>query len=161
MNSPDDASPAAPSRDPRRRVYELERALAHRILAAPPGERASVARDAYAELYRQFSWEDQIALEGSDREAGLRWEMEMLGPWIPDGAAVLEAGCGAGEFLRALAPRCRRCLGIDMTEDVLPTVSPLPNLEFHALDIVAPDLPAESFDRVISIAVLEHLHPCQ
>ena len=38
---------------------------------------------------------------------------------VPDGALVLDAGCGSGEQTRRLAARGFRCVGLDLSEEVL------------------------------------------
>ena len=89
---------------------------------------------------------------------------------IPNGARVLDVGCGPGSFLSVLVrdkPQVR-AVGADIAssqidfarEHVLPA-HPDRDLSFVTLDPRAARLPFPdaSFDVVTSIEVIEHLHP--
>lgn len=147
----------------RRQYYELEKQLARRIMDSRPEDRRRVAREVYADLYRQASWESQLEVGDADHEAGLQWNLDVLCPWIPGGARILDVGCGTGDLLRALAPRSKQCTGIDMTLAVIPQSAGAgdgePRIEFLEMDLLQLDFPDASFDWVISVHVLEHLHP--
>ncbi len=143
----------------KRRLYVLEKQLAGRILASRPEDRRRVAREVYAELYREAPWESQIAIGDARHEAGVQWNLDILNPWIPDQSVILDIGCGTGDVLLALAPRSKQCTGVDMTLAVIPTENQFPNLTFRESDILELDFPDHTFDWVLSVHVLEHLHP--
>jgi SAM-dependent methyltransferase len=74
---------------------------------------------------------------------------------------VLEIGCGNGVQMRALAGVNRRCVGIDISAEVLDHQADMPgNVELMIadatnLEVFAPD----SFDVAFSSQLIEHLHP--
>lgn len=73
-----------------------------------------------------------------------------------EGRDVLEAGCGTGLILRALAQKARRAVGIDLSAGMLS------HARGRGLDVVQAsitDLPFadESFDVVCSFKVLAHI----
>lgn len=74
--------------------------------------------------------------------------------WIPESAALLDFGCGDGEFLQAV--KARRRIGADQREsvrDLLP-----PGVEFLlARGVALPALPAASVDVIFCSNLLEHL----
>jgi ubiquinone/menaquinone biosynthesis C-methylase UbiE len=75
--------------------------------------------------------------------------------FVPEGASVLEVGCGTGTLLASLHPR--RGLGIDVSERMVAIAA----AKFPALSFVAADAerfdPGETFDFVIVPDVIEHL----
>ena len=77
---------------------------------------------------------------------------------IPSSAAkVLDAGCGTGRLATVL--NSEKYLGIDLASQLLEKAKTnFPAHKFTLMDIKHLDLPDESFDAVLSINVLKHLH---
>ncbi len=74
---------------------------------------------------------------------------------IPEGASVLEIGCGTGTLLHALRPS--RGLGVDISPEMVKiAAAKFPSLAFRVADAEAFD-PGETFDYVIVPDVVEHL----
>src|SRR5262249_51446158 len=75
-----------------------------------------------------------------------------------EGRDVLEAGCGTGLILRALAPRARRAVGVDLSAGMLAHAS---RRGLRVVQGSVTDLPFadESFDVVCSFKVLAHVQP--
>ena len=73
--------------------------------------------------------------------------------FIPDNAAVLDVGCGRGDFLRYLLQhrQSAKLCGIDYTEN-----GQVDGIHFLQGDILKVDL-QKQFDAVVSLAVIEHL----
>jgi len=72
---------------------------------------------------------------------------------------VLELGCGfRATHLLALAPRLKRGVGVDF--QIAPELHQHDKLEFHEgrIEEILPRLSQESFDAVLLVSVLEHLH---
>ncbi len=89
---------------------------------------------------------------------------------IPDGAEVLDFGCGAGTFLAVLAEErpAVRAVGVDIGSSQIDfanrevaTLFPESRIRFEALRDASGTVPFAdgSFDVVTSIEVIEHLHP--
>jgi 2-polyprenyl-3-methyl-5-hydroxy-6-metoxy-1,4-benzoquinol methylase len=74
---------------------------------------------------------------------------------VPEGASVLEIGCGTGTLLASLRPR--RGVGIDLSPGMVAIArSKFPSLTFRAADAESFD-PGETFEYVIIPDVIEHL----
>jgi len=84
---------------------------------------------------------------------------------FPDGAKVLEAGCGTGAQTVALAQRSpgARITAVDVSAASLGearariTAARIGNVEFRQADLLAAPFPPASFDHVFLCFVLEHL----
>jgi ubiquinone/menaquinone biosynthesis C-methylase UbiE len=75
--------------------------------------------------------------------------------FVPEGASVLEIGCGTGTLIASLRPR--RGLGVDISPRMVEiAASKFPDLSFAVADAEALDL-GESFEFVIVPDVIEHL----
>jgi len=73
---------------------------------------------------------------------------------VPSSAAVLDLGCGYGEFLNPL--RCARRAGVDLNPESAKQLEP--GIEFHAGDVRnLPMFPDGSFDVVFTSNLMEHL----
>lgn len=74
---------------------------------------------------------------------------------IPEGASVLEIGCGTGTLLAALSPA--RGVGVDVSPRMVEIAAAKhPSLSFRVADAEAFD-PGETFDFVIVPDVVEHI----
>jgi SAM-dependent methyltransferase len=86
-------------------------------------------------------------------------QLEMLGLEPP--MSLLEIGFGRGEFLRHCARRCAQVTGIDYAPAALDiarrTLAGVPNASAQTADCRALPFADESFDRVYSGDVIEHL----
>jgi SAM-dependent methyltransferase len=83
------------------------------------------------------------------------WRARVARRWIPRGARVLDIGCHQGEFLRGLGNWIGPSLGLD------PLAVPEETPRFRLLaELFREPLPLEdaSFDVVVMLATLEHIH---
>jgi ubiquinone/menaquinone biosynthesis C-methylase UbiE len=75
--------------------------------------------------------------------------------------ALLDAGCGSGAFARAVAQRCDRVIGIDLSPGMISraqTHSGTPsNIEYAVSDVFSAPMKEASFDAVVSIAAVHHM----
>lgn len=91
---------------------------------------------------------------------------EQLLPFVPEGASVLDVGCGGGLWLGLLAStgRLARGLGFDASEGairqakLMRTPAPGPELTFEHRG-VQDEWPGGTFDAVCLIDVLHHVPP--
>jgi SAM-dependent methyltransferase len=118
-------------------------------LSEPPEEIVRRGYDAIAERYAEWA--------ASFESPALRW-VEALQARLPDGAAVLELGCGGGgPATRSLAAR-HDVLGVDISERQLERARRLvPQARFVRADVTEVDLEPESFDAVVSLFLLGHV----
>jgi 2-polyprenyl-3-methyl-5-hydroxy-6-metoxy-1,4-benzoquinol methylase len=81
---------------------------------------------------------------------------------LPDRVGrLLDVGSGSGSFSRCAAPRCQEVVGIDLSSKMIERARSHPNVPPHVsyrqADFLT-DLPdTESFDAIVSIAVVHHL----
>jgi SAM-dependent methyltransferase len=82
-----------------------------------------------------------------------------IGERIPEGASVLDLGCGSGlPVARELAVAGCRVIGVDISEVQIQRAQELvPSAEFLRADISSIDFDSESFDAVVSFFALIHL----
>lgn len=140
--------------------YRLERELADRIRRAPPAERAAVTLAAYDELFRRVTWHPGHLESARGRAADIA-SYAAVDRFLGEGGDLLDIGCGRAAHVRRMAPRQRRCVGVDVSPEILAQEAPLPpNVELVVADAadLAP-LPDAAFDVACSTQLIEHLHP--
>jgi SAM-dependent methyltransferase len=111
-----------------------------------------IVREGYDAIADAFAdWRDRI--EGDPRG---EWRAELL-TRLPEGARVLELGCGNGDDARELARRFR-VTGIDVSAEQLRRArAAVPGATFVQADFTELELPNDSFDAVASFYVLNHV----
>ena len=100
--------------------------------------------------------------EESFEEAGRR-DADRLGRLAPPGALVLNIGCGIGRVEKYLAPRVGEMHAVDISGEMIARararLAGLPNVfvrEVSPIEFLAA-YPADRFDLVFSLLVLQHL----
>lgn len=77
---------------------------------------------------------------------------------LPQGATILDVGCGAGVKTRYLASRGFRVTGIDFSEKMIEIARrESPEIPFDVVDVYELDSYPKSFDAVFAQAVLLHI----
>lgn len=115
--------------------------------------RVEIVQRGYDRIADSFrNWRDEI--EGDPRR---EWAAD-LASRLPDGAAVLELGCGAGVPDTAELARRFRVTGVDFSAEQLRRArESVPGVALLHADFLELDLPDESFDAVCSFYVLNHV----
>jgi 2-polyprenyl-3-methyl-5-hydroxy-6-metoxy-1,4-benzoquinol methylase len=90
-----------------------------------------------------------------DRELQRRRIAKAL-PFIPPGSSVLDVGCNDGALFRAAGDRIARGVGIDVRAPETWVGGPYELRLGEFPDVLDP---AETFDAVVMLAVLEHVPP--
>ena len=92
------------------------------------------------------------------------WYHSLLQRQIPDGAQrVLDVGCGSGTLARRLAATVPQVDGFDRSAVMMAEArndAPA-NLSLRVADALTVDIPPETYDAVLSVAVLHHLSPAE
>jgi len=74
---------------------------------------------------------------------------------------ALEIGCGPGSFSRLLAQKADWVLALDLSPEMIKLAkqrsAQSPNIDYQIADVMAWDIPEDSFDCIVSIATLHHL----
>lgn len=85
-----------------------------------------------------------------------RWRVAKARPWIPPGARVLDVGCGDGALFDILGDRIAGGVGID--PELPATARARRSTGVRLVRGRFPDVaPAEAFDAITMLAVVEHL----
>jgi 2-polyprenyl-3-methyl-5-hydroxy-6-metoxy-1,4-benzoquinol methylase len=95
-----------------------------------------------------------------EREKADNWrEVEAFTALLPAGGRVLDAGSGTGiPIARYLVRAGFEVVGIDFSETMVATARQnVPDAAFRQMNMTAIDLPAESFDGVISTYAIIHV----
>ena len=90
----------------------------------------------------------------------LRAVTRMLADEQLAGMRALDVGCGSGRWSRWMRDRGAHVTGIDPTPAMLETAERLsPGVEFRRMSATDIDFPTDTFDFVLSVTVIQHLHP--
>ncbi len=85
-------------------------------------------------------------------------ELEDLVKRLPEGATVLDAGCGPGHASRFLARRGFSVTGIDISRQMLELAQKkVPRATFLRMDMRKMSLPATTFDGVVCLYAIIHV----
>lgn len=107
------------------------------------------------EYYGEPGVKFQPLVEGLVRAVGAR-HVAFVTAGIPDGARILDVGCGRGVILGALADRGYEVHGIEISEEAASGADPRASVRI-ASTVAAADYPEAYFDQVIIWHVFEHL----
>lgn len=89
---------------------------------------------------------------------GHRKELEKFFPLVKPHGKILDIGCAAGRYSRALKDKGFEVVGIDLSEELLKIAKKEnPDIPFILADMRKLPFLNESFDSVCAIAVLHHL----
>jgi 2-polyprenyl-6-hydroxyphenyl methylase/3-demethylubiquinone-9 3-methyltransferase len=108
--------------------------------------------------YYDDYWRRDAPPPCGDPLAGRR--LELLRRELARPARVLDAGCGAGDLVAALAADGHDVVGLDVSAEALATAARRhPGARFvrHSVEELPWPVEPESFDAVVSFEVLEHL----
>ena len=105
---------------------------------------------------------DRLALLDDDGWTQNNHYHEFLLRHVPSNCSqALEVGCGTGAFSRQLAERAQQVIALDLSAEMIRVArarsAHLQNIEYRCADVMAGELPSESFDCVATIATLHHL----
>lgn len=109
--------------------------------------------------YLQFIWLMKSPPALFSRLFGLPWYRGMLEQWaaplLTPNAKVLEVGCAAGDFSRALAERCMNVWGVDISPRMLAKAQQVPSrAQFRQADAARLPFPDRSFDIVLAASLI-------
>jgi len=99
-----------------------------------------------------------LTREAEFRKLGFALREESLAKWLPEGATVLDIGCGTGEWSRIAAKYASRVIGTDYESEYIrrnQSNCP-PNVSFILSDATA-GIPEGQFDVALLIHVVEHI----
>lgn len=105
-----------------------------------------------------MSWDDIWKGKKYVTDFSLRWHDFLLdiANLLPEGAKVLEAGCGSGEGLAVLKGHGRVLVGLDTSENAIARTLSHEGLSAVRGDNAAMPFPEDTFDLVFNSGVIEH-----
>ena len=139
--------------------WRLETALAGRILRSSEKNRPGTIRRCVKRFYRELNWlNDSRLLDGIPPVE--RREDTVIRLIGKRRKRIFEIGSGNGSLIDYLSRHGHECVGSDIDENRF-KVHANPHLSLNVQDGAAFDkkVQAGSFDIVLSLNVLEHLHP--
>jgi SAM-dependent methyltransferase len=155
------ASGGARSLERVRRHYEVEKALAARLRAAPREQRLHMLTGLYEELFREVPDHPRLTHQLAPQSARQRIvrQMRLLGRFLLPGMTALEIGPGDCAFAFELARRVRQVYGVDVDAVASRHNQPPANFRLFMSDGVSVPVPPASVDLAYSNQLMEHLHP--
>jgi SAM-dependent methyltransferase len=142
-----------------RHHYETERALADRLRAAPPDQRAAVYGEVYDELFRSVPDHPQLSISADERRQKVEEKLHLVGRFLAPDTVLVELGPGDCAFSVAVSSRVRRVYAVDVSEVIVQSAQPVPNVEVRLSDGVSIPVETGVADIVYSDQLMEHLHP--
>lgn len=143
------------------RHYELERAIAKRLMAADREERKRIYGTMYSELFAQVPDHPRLTRRSdkeSTRIANL-WKMALVKPFLQPGGTFLEFGPGDCRFAFEVAKIAAHVLAVDISDQADPRVDKPENFRIILYDGYHLDLQEDFIDTAFSDQLIEHLHP--
>lgn len=144
-----------------RHHYEVESAIARRLMAADREGRKRIYSTMYDELFAQVP--DHPRLTRRDDPAKTahmnRRKMKLIAPFVPADGNALEFGAGDCRFAFELASRARKVFAVDIADQIGPAAQRPENFELVVYNGYDLDLPEGSIDTAFSDQLIEHLHP--
>jgi SAM-dependent methyltransferase len=149
-----------------KRWRDLELEYARRLRSSDREKRKALYVEAYSTVAEH--WVSDLSTEPERRTAGTSPNIVNSLIRLCDASDhVLEVGCGRGYTCLKLAPHVRSLVGIDVSDPVLKEAreilyaNQVSNVEIikGSADELTACFESETFDKVISIDVYEHLHP--
>ena len=116
----------------------------------------------YADYLLKYSQEiyNNIAFEFSKTRQGFWGDLNFILDYIKDGQKILDLGCGNGRLLNVLKSKKIDYIGVDNSEKLLLEAQkqyPEYQQKFWKADALHLPFIDNEFDRIISIAVLQHI----
>jgi SAM-dependent methyltransferase len=115
-------------------------------------------------LFHRFAHEASVSLFGDVfRCSALGVTPDILRGVVPQGATVLDLGCGTGRWSIAASECASRVVGVDYDHELIAEARSrhqVPHVEFRLADIestLSATLAGERFDVILALHVLEHV----
>jgi SAM-dependent methyltransferase len=144
-----------------REHYEVEKALARRLLATPPAQRGQAYRDLYDELFRRIPHHPQLQVKSTPEERAreIAQPLAFLNRFAEPTATYLEIGPGDCALAFAMTSRVAAVIGVDVSEEITQIGEAPDNFRLIISDGTSVPLPAGEVDLAFSDQLVEHLHP--
>jgi SAM-dependent methyltransferase len=141
--------------------YTVEKELASRLRNASKAERRVLYTEVYDELLKRIRHHPLLHARRTpeDIERTVNEQLFRLGPYVGPNTTFLEVGAGGCQLSLALAPRVKKVIAIDVSNEITAHVKPPANFELVISDGTSIPVPPGSVDVAYSNQLMEHLHP--
>ncbi len=144
-----------------RHHYEVEKALAARLRAAPREQRLHLLTSLYAELFREVPDHPRLTRKHSpeDSRRAVTKQLRFLRRFLRPQMTVLEIGPGDCALSFALSREVRQVYAVDVDAVLSRNAQPPANFRLFFSDGVSVPVPPASVHLAYSNQLMEHLHP--
>ena len=139
--------------------YTIERRLADRLRAAPPGQRSRVYGEVYDELFRCIPDHPQLSIDPAQRNQQVLARLRFVSRFLNKDSCLMEIGAGDCAFSINAAHLIRLGIVVDVSEVIVSVAAGLEKLEIVITDGVSLPVEGGSVDVAYSDQLMEHLHP--
>jgi len=139
--------------------YTIERRLADRLRAAPPGQRSRVYGEVYDELFRCIPDHPQLSIDPAQRNQQVLARLRFVSRFLDKDSCLMEIGAGDCAFSINAAHLIRLGIVVDVSEVIVSVAAGLEKLEIVITDGVSLPVERGSVDVAYSDQLMEHLHP--
>jgi len=141
--------------------FEIERAIAQRLMAADRETRKQIYNTMYDELFTQVPDHPRLTPRADAQATATinRRKMKLIAPFVKPDGNVLEFGPGDCRFSFELAKIARKVFAVDIADQIGHDVVRPDNFELVVYNGYDLNLPENSIDTAFSDQLIEHLHP--
>jgi SAM-dependent methyltransferase len=141
--------------------FEVERAIARRLMTADRQARKQIYSSMYDDLFAQVPDHPRLTRRGDQQltERMNRRKMKLVQPFVQADGNFLEFGAGDCRFSFAMCQLANRVFAVDIADQIGPDVERPTNFElviYNGYDLTLPD---GSISTAFSDQLIEHLHP--
>lgn len=141
--------------------FEVERAIARRLMAADREGRKRIYGTMYDELFAEVPDHPRLTRRKDEQatEKMNRRKMKLAQPFVRRDRSFLEFGAGDCRFSFAMCGLAGKVIAVDIADQIGPGVQRPSNFELVVYNGYDLDLPENSVDTAFSDQLIEHLHP--
>ena len=144
-----------------RQHYEIEKALASRLMNASAEERRSLYTDVYDELFRLVPHHHQVLTKQQPqvRQKSIEMRLKLLQRFLPQVHSYLEVGPGDCALSLRVAKLVKKVYAVDVSKEITKNLTLPKNFLLFISDGTSIPVPRKSIDFAFSDQLMEHLHP--
>lgn len=141
--------------------YDVERAIAARLMVADRETRKQIYSTMYDELFAQVPDHPRLTRRADSKltETMNRRKAKLIEPFLKSGGSLLEFGAGDCRFSFEMAQRVGQVYAVDIADQIGPNAKRPENFRLVVYNGYDLDLPEGSIDTAFSDQLIEHLHP--
>lgn len=144
-----------------RHHYEVESAIAKRLMVSDREGRKRIYSKMYDELFAQVPDHPRLTRRDDPAQTARmnQRKMKLIAPFVAANGTVLEFGAGDCRFAFELARIARKVVAVDIADQIGPDAERPENFELVVYNGYDLDLSEDSIDTAFSDQLIEHLHP--